>query len=82
MAGQAIEPLFNQMYDETSQKVLIYITSKCGNPSDIQDIFQETYTELFFILKKGEANMSKTRRPLPCKLQNKRSTGTIPCCKS
>ena len=47
MAGQAIEPLFNQMYDETSQKVLIYITSKCGNPSDIQDIFQETYTELF-----------------------------------
>ena len=52
MAGQAIEPLFNQMYDETSQKVLIYITSKCGNPSDIQDIFQETYTELFFILKK------------------------------
>ena len=22
--------------------------------------------------------MSKTRRPLPCKLQNKRSTGTIP----
>ena len=27
MAGQAIEPLFNQMYDETSQKVLIYITS-------------------------------------------------------
>ena len=52
MAGQAIELLFNQMYDETSQKVLIYITSKCGNPSDIQDIFQETYTELFFILKK------------------------------
>ena len=56
MAGQAIEPLFNQMYDETSQKVLIYITSKCGNPSDIQDIFQETYTELFFILKKRGGN--------------------------
>ena len=47
MAGQAIEPLFNQMYDETSQKVLIYITSKCGNPSDIQDIFQEP-TQSFF----------------------------------
>lgn len=52
MAGQAIEALFNQMYDETNQKILIYITSKCGAPSDIQDVFQETYAELFSILKK------------------------------
>lgn len=56
MAGQAIETLFNQIYDQTNQKVLLYITSKCGNPSDIQDIFQETYAEIFSVLQKKGAH--------------------------
>lgn len=55
MAGQAIETLFNDVYDKTNRKVLIYITAKCGNPCDIQDIFQETYAELFLVLQKRGA---------------------------
>ena len=46
--------LFNDIYDSTTRKVLVYITAKCSSPADIHDIFQETYMELYSILvKKG-----------------------------
>lgn len=41
---------FNEIYDATAKKTLCFITAKCGNLSDIQDIFQETYTELYSVL--------------------------------
>lgn len=43
---------FNEIYDKTNRKTLIFITAKCSNPSDISDIFQETYTEIFSVIKK------------------------------
>lgn len=46
--------LFNEIYDQTYDKVLRYVISKCGNTSDIADIVQETYLELYLtIVKRG-----------------------------
>jgi RNA polymerase sigma-70 factor (ECF subfamily) len=48
------EDIFNEIYDAAAKKTLCYITAKCGSLSDIQDIFQETYTELYSVLcRKG-----------------------------
>ncbi len=45
---------FDQIYAQTREAVLTQITAKCGNPADIQDIFQDTYTEVFTIIcRKG-----------------------------
>ncbi len=43
MVDQIIYTSFNRIYDNTKHKVLIRITSKCKNPDDISDIFQDTY---------------------------------------
>ncbi len=54
MVDQNATTLFNDIYDSTNRKILVYITAKCSNPADIHDIFQETYAELYSILvKKG-----------------------------
>ncbi|MFQ9801921.1 MAG: hypothetical protein ACLR23_26845 [Clostridia bacterium] len=54
MVDQNPTTLFNDIYDSTNRKVLVYITAKCSSPADIHDIFQETYMELYSILvKKG-----------------------------
>lgn len=45
---------FNQLYEETKQRTLALITAKCGNLDDIQDIFQDTYVEIYAIIcRKG-----------------------------
>ena len=55
MAGQEIALLFNRIYNETNRSVLAYITAKCSSVSDIGDIFQETYLELYrLLLKRGD----------------------------
>lgn len=55
MTGQNITPYFEKLYDLTKEKTLAYITAKCANLFDVQDIFQETYTEVFATVKrKGE----------------------------
>ncbi|MHB1484250.1 MAG: RNA polymerase sigma factor [Saccharofermentanales bacterium] len=43
---------FNEIYDNTYKKVLRYVISKCGNISDVSDIIQETYIELYTVLNK------------------------------
>ena len=54
MVDQNATTLFNDIYDSTNRKVLVYITAKCGSPSDIHDIFQEVYAELYSVLiRKG-----------------------------
>jgi len=47
-----ITDVFNRIYDATNNKVLVYITVKCGNTADIKDIFQDTYLELFSVVEK------------------------------
>lgn len=50
------EEYFEKLYNDTHDKVLIYIISKCGKTEDIEDIFQETYMEIAGIIrKKGTA---------------------------
>ena len=43
---------FNEVYDSTYKVVLSYVTARCGNTADIQDIMQETYVELYQIITK------------------------------
>lgn len=55
MNVQSATPYFDRLYDLTKEKTLAYITAKCSSIADVQDIFQETYTEIYsVILKKGE----------------------------
>jgi len=43
---------FDEIYDATCKDVLAFITAKCGRTADINDIFQETYMELYDLLEK------------------------------
>lgn len=51
MNTDSVDSIFNKIYDETYQKCLIYITCKCNNTSDIPDILQETYMQLYRVIK-------------------------------
>lgn len=59
MVDQNVTNLFNDIYDSTNRKVIIYITAKCNNTDDISDIFQETYMELYSVLVKRGVNYIK-----------------------
>ncbi len=45
---------FETIYEETYNRVLKYIVCKCSNIEDVNDLIQDTYTELYSILKKKE----------------------------
>ena len=48
------EKTFSVIYNDTYDKVLTYILAKCGKTPDVQDILQETYTELYKTLLQKE----------------------------
>jgi len=52
MTGPSTESRFDEIYNATSKAALTYITAKCGRTADISDIFQDTYMELYQVLKK------------------------------
>ena len=53
---EQIRKYFDQVYNETYDKTLAYILTKCGRNDVVEDILQETYAELFQILEdKGVA---------------------------
>ena len=52
MVDQNLISLFNDIYDATNRKILGFITAKCSNTSDIRDIFQDTYMELYTVIVK------------------------------
>ena len=52
MVDQNATNLFNDIYDSTNKKVFVYITAKCNSTTDISDIFQDTYMELYTVLVK------------------------------
>lgn len=54
MEQKITEKDFERIYRETYYSTLKYITIKCNNIEDINDILQDTYVELFNILKKRE----------------------------
>jgi RNA polymerase sigma-70 factor (ECF subfamily) len=54
MVDPIITSRFNEIYDSTYKAVLSFITAKCGSTSDISDIAQETFMELYqLLIKRG-----------------------------
>ena len=52
----AVTTEFEQMYNATYDNVSFYVLTKCGRIPEAEDILQETYAELFRVLKeKGAA---------------------------
>ncbi len=45
MVDPNITSRFNEIYDSTGKTVLAFVTAKCRNTADIQDIVQDTYVE-------------------------------------
>ena len=52
MTSQANLYKFNEIYDKTHLDLLKYVTIKCHNINDTNDIMQETYLEFWNILNK------------------------------
>lgn len=50
MTGPSVAAAFQSLYDATRRQILIYLTAKCGDPSDVADLFQETYAEVYAAL--------------------------------
>jgi len=50
MVDQNAETLFRHIYDETYQAVLRFVITKCGNVSDIEEVMQDTYIDLYSYL--------------------------------
>ena len=53
---------FGEIYDSTNKAILAFITAKCGRTADINDIFQETYMELYKILNERGADYIKNEK--------------------
>ena len=54
MVDPDITSRFNAIYNSTSKAVLAFVTAKCRNTADIQDVVQETYVELYqLLIKRG-----------------------------
>lgn len=52
MPESDINSRFNEIYDSTNKSILAFITVRCANTSDISDIFQDTYMELYKLIYK------------------------------
>lgn len=52
MKHPAAEDAFAAIYDATRRQVLIYLTAKCGDVDDLQDLLQDTYAELYAVLRR------------------------------
>ncbi|MCL2365407.1 MAG: hypothetical protein FWC71_12210 [Defluviitaleaceae bacterium] len=52
MPERSVATRFGEIYDATCKDVLAFITARCGRTADINDIFQDTYMELFNLLEK------------------------------
>lgn len=52
MDEKETEEYFLLIYEQTYGSCLRFLTSKCGNLSDLPDLLQETYLELYNTLKK------------------------------
>lgn len=68
MVDQDITNLFNEIYDSTNKKVLSYITTKCSRTSEIADIFQETYLEIYTALRKHGPDYVNNREAFVMKI--------------
>ena len=52
MSTQKFQNSFEQIYNDTYQDLLKYVILNCNNIDDVNDIIQETYTQLFIVMQK------------------------------
>lgn len=64
MVDQNITSRFNEIYDSTNRAVLSFVTAKCCNTADIQDIVQDTYVELYHLLDKRGVDYIKNDKAI------------------
>ncbi len=50
MDTQMIDRAFNEIYDATYSKTAAYLTARCRQLSDVEDLLQETYLAVYRIL--------------------------------
>ena len=62
---------FDDIYNNTHRAVLTYLTAKCA-VSDINDVFQETYMELWRVLSKGDAGYIRNESAFVMKLAKRK----------
>ena len=56
---EKVSTVFEQIYQLTYDKVAFYVLSKCGTISEVEDILQDVYTELYKVLSdKGVVYLS------------------------
>ena len=64
MSSQLSLENFEEIYNNTYTYTLRYILCKCSNIDDVNDLLQETYVELYKILKtKHKRTIKNTRLP-------------------
>lgn len=54
MVNRDISKEFEKIYDETYDGTLKFLISRCENLADVNDLIQETYFEIYKILKKDD----------------------------
>lgn len=62
------EELFRQIYDQTYRKTAAYITAKSRQTADAADLIQQTYLELFDILRRHGTSYIKNPDAIMTKL--------------
>ncbi|MCL1866456.1 MAG: sigma-70 family RNA polymerase sigma factor [Oscillospiraceae bacterium] len=68
MTGQDVTSRFNEIYDSTHKTVLAFVTAKCRNTADIADIVQDTYVEVYLILRKRGTDYIKNAATLTLRI--------------
>jgi RNA polymerase sigma-70 factor (ECF subfamily) len=63
-----ITSCFEEIYNSTYKDVIAFITSKCSNHADINDIAQDTYVELYSLLLKRGADYIQNENAIVIKL--------------
>ena len=64
MSNPDIASRFDEIYNSTNKTVLAFITAKCGHTADINDIYQDTYMELYQVLSRRGADYVTNEKAL------------------
>ena len=75
MVDRSIDSRFNEIYDSTNKAVLAFVTAKCCSTSDIQDIVQDTYVELYQLLDRRGVDYVINAQALCLRIANKNCLG-------
>ena len=72
MSNPDIASRFDEIYNSTNKAALVFITAKCGRTADINDIYQDTYMELYQVLSKRGADYVTNDRALVLRIAKRK----------